>query len=330
MDRIPIPVRVISKSQVEAILTPADVIDTVEDTFRAMGEGGIFHPVKEPMWMDEPGGNMLLAMPAHIRTSGVVGVKWVNLYTHQVPGLPASYGNVLLLSRQDNAQPYAIIEATPITTMRTAGGHAVVAAKYLARKDSSILTVVGCGEEALSGVRGFLTAFPGLKELRLCDLRPEAMARLAEEFKDRLEVKCIPNAQDAVPGTDMLLMVTTARKPVVKFEWLPKGCFVAGLYSFNDLDPACSTKADKWILGSKDTDYHQIINGPGMQVHGLSLEQVYADMGEIVTGKLPARENDDEIIVYTHMGMGALDVAVGDLIYRRAVEQGIGTMIDLA
>ena len=67
-----------------------------------------------------------------------------------------------------------------------------------------------------------------------------------------------------------------------------------------------------------------------MQAYGLSLDQVYADMGDIVTGKLPGRVNDDEIIVYTHMGMGALDIAVGDLIYRRAVEQGVGTIIDLA
>ena len=72
----------------------------------------------------------------------------------------------------------AIIEATPITTMRTGGGHAVVAAKYLARRDSSVLTIVGCGEEARAAIRGFLAIFPGLKQLRLCDLRPEAIIEM--------------------------------------------------------------------------------------------------------------------------------------------------------
>lgn len=209
MERIPIPIRMISKSQVEALLTPGDVIDIVEETFRIMGEGGIFHPVKEPMWMDEPGGNMLLAMPAHIRAMGVVGVKWVNLYTHQVPGLPASYGNLLILSRQDNAQPYAIIEATPITTMphgrrpRRSGGQVPGAQKL--------------GHPHRRGLRGgsplghprFLTAFPGLKELRLCDLRPEAMERVAEEFRDKIEVRwhpqragCRPHHRHAADGDD--------------------------------------------------------------------------------------------------------------------------------
>lgn len=325
-----IPIRVISKSQVESLLTPDEIMDTVEQTFRALGEGKIFHPVKEPIWLDDEKHNMLIAMPAYLRGDGVVGMKWINLFEKQQPGLPSSYGNVLVLNHPENGQPYALMEATSITTCRTAGGHGVVAAKYLAKKGSRVIAMIGCGEEAKAGVRSFLAAFPGIEELRVCDIRAEAMEAMNTLFGDRVRVVACPNARDAVETADIVMTVTTCRKPLVKFEWLKKGAFVSGLYQFYDLDPTCSTKADKWVLGSKDTDNHQIVYNPLMAEHRLSMDNVYADLGEIVAGKVPGRESDDEIIVYTHMGMGALDVAVGDLVYRRAEAQNIGTVIDLA
>ena len=165
----PINVRIISKSETEKLVTPAEVIEVVDETFQALGNGKIFHPVKEPIWMGKENANMLIAMPAHIKDKKIVGMKWVNMFTYQQEAIPSSYGNLLLLNHEENGQPYAIIEATAITSMRTAGGHGVVAAKYLAKEDSKVLAVVGWGAEGISGIRGFLSAFPKLEELRACD-----------------------------------------------------------------------------------------------------------------------------------------------------------------
>lgn len=326
----PIKIRMISKTEVEHLISPQDVLEAVDETFRALGEGKIFHPVKEPIWMGKENANMLVAMPAHLKDKKIVGMKWVNLFTYQQEGIPSSYGNILILSHEENGQPYAIIEATPITTMRTAGGHGVIAARYLAKKDSKILTVVGCGAEGMAGIRGFLYEFPQLEELRLCDKNPAVLEKVKKEFEDKIHITTWEDTKEAVEPADIVLMVTTARKPIVMYEWLKKGCFVSGLYSFNDLDPECSRKADKWYLGSKNTDYHQIIKNPYLESYHLSMDNVIGDLGEVAAGKCPGRENDDEIIVYTHMGMGALDVAVGDMVYRRAEEQNVGTMIDLS
>ena len=326
----PINVRIISKSETEKLVTPAEVIEVVDETFQALGNGKIFHPVKEPIWMGKENANMLIAMPAHIKDKKIVGMKWVNMCTYQQEAIPSSYGNLLLLNHEENGQPYAIIEATAITSMRTAGGHGVVAAKYLAKEDSKVLAVVGCGAEGISGIRGFLSAFPKLEELRACDRNPKALDKVKKEFGNQIKIQTFENAKEAVEPADIVLIVTTARKPVVMFEWLKKGAFVSGLYSFNDLDPECSRKADKWYLGSKDTDYHQIIKAPYLEPYNLSMENVTGDLGEVAAEKCIGRENDEEIIIYTHMGMGALDVAVGDLIYRRAKEKNIGKVIDLA
>ena len=121
----PINVRIISKSETEKLVTPAEVIEVVDETFQALGNGKIFHPVKEPIWMGKENANMLIAMPAHIKDKKIVGMKWVNMFTYQQEAIPSSYGNLLLLNHEENGQPYAIIEATAITSMRTAGGHAV-------------------------------------------------------------------------------------------------------------------------------------------------------------------------------------------------------------
>ena len=326
----PVNIRLITKEQVESLVTPVEVVDAVVDCFRALGEGKLVHPAKDPLWTNEAKTNMLLAMPAYRRDIGVAGVKWVSMYEDQKPGVPSSWGNLLILNDGETGVPYAVMDATAITTMRTAGGHGVAAARYLARKDSKTLAVIGCGVGGQAGIRSFLDNFPGLGGLRLCDLNPERIREVQARFEARARVVPCENARAAVEEADIVLLVTTSRKPLVKAEWLPRGCFVAGLYAFHDLDPEVSRRADKWVLGNRTSDVHFVINDPLFAEYGLRYEQVYADLGEIVTGKRPGRENDEEIILFSHMGMGSLDLTVGELVYRRAVEKQVGTQFCMA
>ncbi|WP_066459107.1 ornithine cyclodeaminase family protein [Anaerotruncus rubiinfantis] len=323
-----VDIRVLSKAEVESLVSYRDVVDTVEETFLALARHEIFHPIKEPIWVDDGRANMIMAMAAHIKSQQVAGVKWVNMYENQQPGYPSCAGSILLLNDDRNGQPYAILEATSITAMRTAGGHAAVAAKHLARPDSQVLTVIGCGTEAVSGVASFLDLF-ALRELRVFDIHPAAMQRMRELYGDRLTVTCCSDAQTACEGADILMTVTTSRRPVVEAGWIPKGCFVAGLYSLFDLDPKAAITCDKWVLGSKEADRRQILEDPVFEDYHLTMENVYADLPEILSGAKPGRERDDETIVYTHFGMGALDVAVGKLIYQRACAQDVGQIIRL-
>jgi len=327
---IPIQIRLISKHEVEKLLSVKDTIEAVERVFYQLGMGRIYHPVHAPMWMDADHNNMFLASPAYNMESGDAGVKWVNLFSKHAPELPASYGNLLILSHSDNAQPYAIIEATPVTTMRTAGGHGAVAAKYLAKKESESLAVIGCGEQAKAGIQALLYLFPSLRDIKLFDISQASMNAVSRLFSEKANIQCCSDAQSAVENADIVFMLTTAQKPIVQFEWLKKGAFVSGLYSFNDLDPESSRKADKWYLGSREVDGHNIIDFPAMQKYSLSHKDVFGDMGEVLTGKCLGRENDNEIIVYTHMGMAALDLALGKIIYQRAVENNCGLVYDFS
>lgn len=323
-------IRVLTAQEVRGLLTYPEVVTVVEETFRQSGAGGLFHPVKEPIWLNDAHTNMVKSMSAYLKQAGIAGTKWVSMMSDQLPGLPTCGGNLLILTSARTGQPYALLEASDITAMRTGGGHGVVAAKYLAKPNAETLAIVGCGAEGRAAAESFLAHFPHLSQLRLCDRDGSAAAALKERCQDRVRVTCCETPGEAVQGADILVMATTSRVPLLSYRELPPGCLAVGLYSFFDLDGDCGAKADKWVLGSWSEDTLQILENPGLRRYGLRKEDVYADLGDIVLGKMPGRQSDDEIIVYTHFGMGALDVAVGDLVYRKAVRANVGRMLRLS
>lgn len=320
-------IRVLTELEVAKLLTPQDVLTAVEDTFRALGNGQIFHPMKEVMWLNEHKSNMLLAMPAHMKALGIAGVKWVYNHREQKPGYPTT-GGILLLSHADNGQTYAMMEATGITTMRTTGGHSVIGAKYLAKDNPKTIAMIGCGQQAVAGMNGFLTQFPSLETLFAYDRYQPCLERMEDLFAGQIEVVRCSEVRTAVATADIVVTVTSASEQLVDAGWIPKGCYVAGVSSFFDLDSVLSKRADKWVLGCKHSDYHQIICNPTFK-NRLSMEDVSCDLGDIITGRKPGRESDDEIILFSHMGIGSLDIAVGEIAYQRAAAHNIGTILTL-
>ncbi|MCH7696161.1 MAG: ornithine cyclodeaminase family protein [Proteobacteria bacterium] len=227
--------------------------------------------------------------------------------------------------------PYAFMDGTAITTMRTAGGHAVAAARYLARKNSSRLAIIGCGAESRTAFRSLMNHFP-LEEIRLYDIKQEAMDAFIREMEDQYSDKLLPmeSIRAAVKGADLIWMVTSAPRCILLEEsWVEPGCFVAGLSGFRDIDPSLSEKADKWVLGSHKGDGHLIDEKVSMFPDGLSRDHIYGDMGEIVNAIKPGRQKDAVRIVFTHMGMAGHDILLARTAYERAVKKGVGVKIVL-
>lgn len=157
----------LSESDVLALFTPADAIALTEDTFYHIGTGEITVGEMALMYVDAGQKNNFHSMPAVLRHRFAAGVKWIDTYAAPLPGYPFSHGNLVILSDTRTGSPVAVVGATNITTMRTAGGHGVVQARHLANPDPEILSVFGCGAQAQAGIRGFLEGFPTLKQIRL-------------------------------------------------------------------------------------------------------------------------------------------------------------------
>ena len=314
----------LSEQDVLALLTPADAIAAAEDTFYRVGTGEITVGTMSLMFADRDKGNNFHAMPAIMHHRGVAGVKWIDTYRTPQPGYPFSHGNAVILSDTRTGSPIALVGATNITTMRTAGGHGVVQAKHLANPDPEVLAVIGCGAQARAGMRGFLTQFPSLRELRICSRSRGPMEAAAKEFAGRVRVTLCESPAQAVEGSPLVLMASGAQTPLVTWDMLSPGTTVIGIEGFRDLEPAISRKADKWYMGYIPPD-QDIITSPHLNPsRALRREDVFGDMTQLLTGQIPGREREDEIIVSTHMGMGAHDVNCACTVYRRALERGMG------
>ena len=320
----------LNEADVLRLLTPADAIAAAEDTFYHIGTGEITVGQMGLMYADREKKNNFHSMPAILHHRDVAGVKWIDTYGDPLPGYPFSHGNLVILSDVPTGSPIAIVGATNITTMRTAGGHGVVQAQQLANPDPEILSVFGCGAQAKAGMKGFLEGFPSLRQIRLFSRSRQPMEEVRRQLSGRAEVILCDTPEMAVEGSQLILMASGARTPLVTREMLRPGMTIIGIEGFRDLDPQIGKAADKWYLGYKQPDTH-ILKSPMLNPGGqLTMEDVFGDMTELLTGKIPGRERESEIIVSTHMGMGAHDVSCAATVYQRAREKNMGQWLTLA
>jgi len=311
----------LSRKEIENLLTPADVLDICDKTFKWINSGEVKQIIGKTLETSSP--DWLLPYPAYIKPLGVAGVKWLSNYWSNIPrGLPFNIA-IDILNDAETGVPIAIMEGMFITSMRTAG-HAAVGAKYLAKRNSEVVAILGCGFEAGAHLRLMNELFK-LKEVRVCDLIASRREKLCAEIRERLDLNMSPfeSAKETLKGADIVIELTTSKTPTFSAEWIEPGCYVAGPNIFG-IPPQLSKKADKWVIGNWEKDLKWIKANPEY-----SDGDIYASLDEVAAGEKPGRETEKEITLMTHYGMGALDVSAMHLVYNMAVKKGIGTRLKL-
>ena len=319
----------LSQSDVARCLKMGEVVDIVERTFRAHGEGRVVMPPKVNLDLSSMGlKHGINALPAFVQGGAVYGIKWVggfweNPQRFQLPYLMA----VLVLNDLRSGVPLAIMDATRITAMRT-GAAAAVAAKHLAAPGARVAAIVGCGVQGLASLEALRVACP-LQEIRAADARAEAREALAARARELgLRAVAAETIRAAVEGADIIVTATTADEPLVRREWVKPGAVVAKLGSFQELDDALTLGADKLVVDHREQNQHRGELAHLFRTGRLTQAGVHAQLGEIVAGSRPGREDAAETIVATLIGMGAEDVAVGEAVLQRARETGLGQRFD--
>ena len=316
----------LNERDVRDLLTPEDAIVAAESTFYHIGTGDIEVGRMALMVTDEAGMNNFHSMPAVLRDKNVAGLKWISTFGAAQPGYPFSHGNLVVLSDTNTGSPFAIVGATSITALRTAGGHGVVQAKYLGNPNPEVLSVFGCGVQARAGIKGFLTQFPTIRQVRIFSRSKGPIQQVCEEYQGRAEIVGCATAEEALEGSLLVLMASGATKPLLTADMLKPGMTIIGIEGFRDMDSEISRKA-KWFLGYRVPDM-DIIEDSELNPDGtLSIDDVFGDITEVLTGKVPGREDPSEIIVSTHMGMGAHDLNCAYLVYQRAKMQNRGVSL---
>ena len=317
----------LSQNDVESTgLTMAEIIERVETAFQEKGEGRIEMPPKPGIHPGE-GDNFIHAMPAYIPAMESAGVKWVSGFpdNHEL-GLPYITG-LLILNDPKTGLPISVMDCVWITAMRTAAATAV-AARQLARPDSEVLGVLGCGVQGHTNTEALDVLFP-LKRVMAYDVDESAVDSFSEEIESRfsLEVIKVDDPKEAVSGCDLVVTAGPILKEphaTIRPGWLDEGAF-ASLVDFDSYwHPDAMKEADKFCTDDVPQLRHYQEVG-----YFKDIPPIHADVGELVVGEKPGRESRDERTMTCNLGLAIDDMAVAPAIYQRAREKDIGTWLPL-
>ena len=271
------------------------------------------------------------AMPGYVGGEyDMAGIKWIGSGPmNYKKGLPRA-SVTIILNDPDTKLPVAIADGTAISTMRT-GASGGIAIEQLARQRASAMTICGAGAQAPTQLEAALIARPTIDTLYIYDIRPENAERFAAACRAKYPALTVVVEQDiekAVRESDIIDCVTLAAEPFVMGKWLKKGALVMNMADY-EVDNECVRRADKCVVDYWENVKHRMISTIALMWRdGLFRdEDLHAELGEILDGKKPGREDDDEIIYFNAVGAGIMDIAVATRCYRAAKAAGKGTVL---
>jgi alanine dehydrogenase len=328
---LPVKTLLLSTGDVKKLLDMNDVLTAVENAFRLRGLGRVQMPPKMYIFFEKFNGD-IRTMPSYIEDLGIAAVKIVNVHADNPKkfNLRTVMATLVLIDPATGA-PLSIMDGSIITDMRT-GAASGVASKYLARKDSRTLGLIGAGIQSHTQLQAIALALGKLDEVRVYDIIPETAKAFAEEatktYSKRIgSVKAVSDPKDAVSGMDIVVTCTPSRKPIVKDSWVSKGqhfnCIGADAPGKEEMEPAILKRAKVIIDDWEQASHSGEINVPISQ--GLFSEKdVYGNIGDIVAGKIPGRTSHDEITVFCSTGLAIQDAVTAKLAYDAAKKKGVG------
>ncbi len=316
----------LSRADVEAVaLDMPAIIRLLEDAFLEKSRGNVEMPPKPGV---HPGPNAFIhAMPAFIPSLRSSGIKWVSGFPeNRARGLPYITG-LIILNDVDTGLPYAVMDCTWITAHRT-GAKTAIAAKHLARPDSEVAGILACGMQGRTNLSALASVFP-IKRVYAYDNNPEAQAKYIAEIQARFpfEIIGVKEPKEAVVASDLVVTsgpILQDPTPTILKDWLKPGGFGSAV----DYDSYWSGEA----LAQMDllcTDDLRQFEDHRKSGYFKQTPTPYAELGELVAGLKPGRQNDRQRTLAINLGLAMDDMAVAPEIYRRARERGLGTVLPL-
>lgn len=292
-----------------------------------------------------------MAMPAYLGGSyQMAGMKWYgsNVENKKV-GLPRSI-LMMMLNDKDTGAPLALMSANLVSAYRT-GGIPGVGAKYLARKDSRVVSIIGPGVMGKTSLAAFVSVCPNLDTVKIkgrSQRSLDAFTRfIREELPQIKNIEICDSVEEAVKDSDIISFTTTVRDDVSSFpyingDWIKKGALISmpsAARFDDDFLAGCKLVVDNSKLYEAWEEEYSYPTYPQVQIIGTKFTDLkhdgkieaedIIDITDIIEKRHPGRTSDDEIIVYSVGGMPVEDIAWGGTVYRNAVKLGIGIKLPL-
>jgi alanine dehydrogenase len=309
-------------------ISDAEILDAVEGALEAQGTGRVIIEPRVHLVPDPAFNGHFNVLRGYVAPLNLAGVKIVGDYVENYKlGLPSEMA-LLNLFDPRTGMPVAIMDATAITDMRT-GALTALGAKYLARSNSKVLGHVGARGTSYWNIR-LLDGLFDFTEIRIHSRRKKSReafaARLEGDLKKKITVT--DNWQDCLMGADIMVEASRldARAEHFKRDFVEEGALVIPYGTVSALELSLPAIMDKIVVD----DLGQFRAGkfgalrPHIDQGLLSEAGVHAELAEIVVGRKPGRESEEERILFWHRGLSLSDIALGSAVLNKALSLGIG------
>ncbi len=321
---------ILTAAQVKRLCHIKGIIGAVESSFADYAKGQAQMPPKVYLDLKKYNGDFR-AMPAYLAGQKASSLKWVNVHPDNVKKKIPTVMAVIILSDPATGFPLSIMDGTLITKWRTAASSAI-ATKYLARKEASLLSVLGCGAQSLTQIE-FILQVCKFKEVHLWDINRSAAEKLKKALlKKKIVVKVCATVKACVAQADVVTTITPSRKPILKERWLKKGVHINAIGADakgkreldDDIIRSGRVIIDDWMQAAHSGE----INVP-LRKKVITQKNISASLGDVILRKSKGRSNQKQTTVFDSTGLAVQDTAVAQLVYKAAVRNKIGKHIQL-
>lgn len=326
---------VLSRSDVDGLVSMAEVIEAVEAAHADVSRGFAMQPSPTAMSLASSEATFL-TMPSLADRQGLAAVKLLaDIPSNAARQLPVQR-SVLVLVSQLTGGCAGIIHGQIPTRIRTAAASAV-ATKHLSRPESRILGLVGAGDLAIEHVRAILEVRP-IEQVLVWSRNPATVARFTSHVNSsfgRLKIESVASPQYVVANSDIVCTVTPSREPIVQGAWFKPGLHINAIGApprpdHREIDSAGMGKALVFLdcIGTAMHESGDILLA--LADGTITTDQVKNELGDVITGAIKGRLSPQDITLYNSVGVGIQDLAIGALLLKKAYQKGVGTKIDLA
>jgi alanine dehydrogenase len=319
---------ILGRTEMIGLLKPAEYNACVEQAYRMHGEGRFYMDPKGHIVLDRFPGEWE-AMPSYIEEPHAAACKWVSIreWNRDRFNLPTVF-SILIYTHPETGFPLAIVDGSYHTVMRT-GAAAAVSAKWMARKNSRKLAIVGAGHMAEGVLATCNEVFPWT-EVRVWSRSQATLDHFMEAQQPKYKsfaIQASTNLEKVVRGADVVVTVTPARQPIVKDAWIVPGMHIAAVGADKkgdqELEGTILQRARIFVDDIRQCRTDGEINVPLSE--GLIKESdIAGEIGEVITGKKEGRTSDEDITLFDSTGIALQDSATVPLEYERAVAAGVG------
>jgi alanine dehydrogenase len=322
----------LTEADVKGLVHMDDLISCMEGALSEFSSHQVAQPLRTVLQVGAQK-SFFGVMPASMPSRGALGTKLVTVYASNLQrGLPSHLATIVLLD-PDTGGLRALVDGRYITEARTAAVSAV-SVKHLAKKDAGVLALIGSGVQARSHLEA-IDRVRSLGEVRVWSRSPDNMESFVRDMEPHTsaDLHAVSSAQDAVRDADIVVLVTAAREPVVRSEWISDGAHICAVGACRpdqrEMDASLVARSLLYVDSREGALAEAGDVVLAIQDGAIDASHIAGELGELVAGTCVQRTNDEQVTIFKSLGMAVEDVAAAHLAFTRATAAGRGMGFDL-